>query len=103
MTNLSPTSLYITTGQDIKFDGYEYLGSYFNYDLDFDIKPYIKESIKKEVTVFDMDPEVCTHFYDYVDNRYCFMFGEGHSLQSLIQSNKISFDEDVKYNLYKKI
>ena len=102
MTNLSPTNLYMDTTDPKDKQGYKYLGSYFNYDLDFDIKPYIKESIEKEVTVFDMDPEVCTHFYDYIDDRYSFMFGVGHSLQSLMKFNKVKFDEDIQYNFYEK-
>jgi hypothetical protein len=52
-------------------------------NIDFDVKPFIKDSIIKQVKVLDRLPENCTHFYDYIDSEYSYMFDEGHSLQSL--------------------
>jgi hypothetical protein len=85
LIKLEPTNLYlnINTNKVDKVDGYKYLGTYCEYELDFDVKPFIKDSIIKQVKVLDRLPENCTHFYDYIDSEYSYMFDEGHSLQSL--------------------
>jgi hypothetical protein len=45
LIKLEPTNLYlnINTNKVDKVDGY--LGTYCEYELDFDVKPFIKDSI----------------------------------------------------------
>jgi hypothetical protein len=64
LIKLEPTNLYlnINTNKVDNIDRYKYLGTYCEYELDFDVKPFIKDSIIKQVKVLDRLPENCTHF-----------------------------------------
>jgi hypothetical protein len=85
LIKLEPTNLYlnINTNKVDNIDRYKYLGTYCEYELDFDVKPFIKDSIIKQVKVLDRLPEKLYTLYDYIDSEYSYMFDEGHSLQSL--------------------
>jgi hypothetical protein len=114
LIKLEPTNLYLYLDINadekpivfwtkvVNIEGYKYLGTYCEYELNFDVKPFIKESVIKQIKVLDRLPENCTHFYDYADNEYSYMFDEGHSLQSLLEINEVEFDEDINYKLYTK-
>lgn len=98
---LSPTNLEVFLNK--KNDGL-FLGTYLEYELNFDINPYIKEAIIKETKVgFDGEVKTVKHFYNYSEDNYCYMFNEGHTLQSLFELNNIDFDENVEYFLYNNI
>lgn len=101
LLKLEPTNLYLST-IDESVEGYTKLGTFLEYDFDFDIKPYIKEPIVKGVTMFNRETEMCTHYYDYIDDEYCFMFNESHTFQSLLMKNDVEFDEDIKYVIFTK-
>ena len=105
ITKLHPTNLYITTDISNELpDGYKYVCTYHDYEFDnSDIKKFLASEIK-EVTLlgFGVENELVLHYFDYVDNEYQFMYNEGHSLQSLIISNSIEFDDQIPYKLLKK-
>jgi hypothetical protein len=102
LIKLEPTDLYLTIDTE-RIDGYEYIGSYLEYEFDIDIEPYIKPSVKLPVSVLGMEEQIVTHFYDYQDQEYCYIFNSGHSFQSLMLLNEIEFDEDEIYSIFKKI
>lgn len=104
ITKLHPTNLYITTDSNEIPDGYKYVCSYFDYEFDnLDIKRFLASEIR-EVTLFgfDIENEPVLHYYDYENNEYQYMYNVGHSLQSLIISNSITFDDQITYKLLEK-
>jgi hypothetical protein len=51
-------------------------------NIDFDVKPFIKDSIIKQVKVLDRLRKT-VHTSMIILSEYSYMFDEGHSLQSL--------------------
>jgi hypothetical protein len=103
MRHLEQTNLYLADNSE-KVEGYTFLGTYFDYDFDFDIRPYIKESILKDVEPYfggDVTKDV-THFYDYQSEEYHFMLNDGHSFQTLLMVNEVEFEDDITYNIYER-
>jgi hypothetical protein len=50
LIKLEPTNLYLNINTNkVDKDRYKYLGTYCEYELDFDVKPFIKDSIIKQV------------------------------------------------------
>jgi hypothetical protein len=41
-------------------------------NMEFDVKPFIKDSIIKQVKSTRL-PENCTHFYDYIDRIFLYV------------------------------
>lgn len=101
LKKLNPTNLFISTNL-LDTELYDILGTYKDYELDFDVKPFIMPSINKEVkNIFSGKTSLCDHFYDYTKNEYNFMLNDAHSLQSLIETNIGIFDDELEYYFYK--
>lgn len=105
MKHLVQTNLYLGKNSE-KVEGYTFLGTYFEYDFDFNVKPYIKESILRDVQPFlgegDEVSKDVTHFYDYQNEEYHFMLNDGHSFQTLLMVNEVEFEDDITYNIYER-